>query len=256
MIYVILPIFNEAENITRVVGEIQNILKKIPHKIIAVNDGSRDRSLVILKKLTKPNLMIETYQTNMNVGTVFSTGISRVLTEAKPGDVMIIMESDNTSSVSLIPIMIEKIKNNDIVIASRYQPGGEYRNFPLLRRVFSFAASYLMQYYFPIIGVRDYTIFFRAYRVGVIQKAVSHFGMFGLIQSLGFVANAELLIKLSFFTNKITEVPFIYDYGKKKGKSKIGVIRTINEYFTVINYLKEVKKRLSQSGNILNEREY
>jgi len=127
-----------------------------------------------------------------------------------------------------------------------------------VRRIFSYAANFLMQKFFPIKGIFDYTIFFRAYRVGIIRKAVEHFGRFGLIQSLGFVANAELLIKLSFFTGRITEVPFIYDYGLKKGSSKIGVARTINEYFTVISYLKSVRRRIISDKNpsVIPEREY
>jgi dolichol-phosphate mannosyltransferase len=251
MIYIVLPVYNEEDNITRVIGEIRKILNGKPYRIVAVNDGSRDRSLSILKKLQKSDLLIESYKTNMNVGAVFSTGISRVLFQAKPEDVMLIMESDSTSSSDVIPKLISGIETdgNDVVIASRYRPGGGYRNFPMMRRIFSYAASFLMRYYFPIRGVFDYTIFFRAYRVGIIQKAVEHFGRFGLIQSLGFVANAELLVKLSFFTDKISEVPFMYDYGRKKGTSKIGIARTINEYFTVITYLKSVRNRLNKGEN-------
>jgi dolichol-phosphate mannosyltransferase len=246
MIFVVLPVYNEAENIVRVVGEIRKTLGKTPHRIVAVNDGSRDTSLQILRKLSGKDLIIESYGTNMNVGAVFSTGIASVLDAARPDDIMIIMESDGTSSVDRIPVLLEEIrrKKRDIAIASRYQPGGAYRNFPLSRRIFSYGASFLMRHYFPIDGVFDYTIFFRAYRVSVLKKAVGHFGVFGLIQSLGFVANAELLVKLSFFTVKISEIPFVYDYGRKQGASKIGILRTINEYFTVLTYLHAVKKRL------------
>jgi len=100
-----------------------------------------------------------------------------------------------------------------------------------------------MKKYFPIPGVSDYTIFYRAYRIGIIRKAVRAYGMFGLIQSRGFVANAEFLVKLSLFTTRISEIPFTYDYGQKKGSSKIGVIRTIAEYFLVVTYLSEIVRK-------------
>jgi len=103
-----------------------------------------------------------------------------------------------------------------------------------------------MKFYFPIQNVIDYTIFFRAYRIGLVKKATEHFGRFGLIQSKGFVANAELLIKLSIFTKKIKEVPFTYNYGKKIGQSKINVFRTINEYFVLINYLKRIFNKVER----------
>jgi dolichol-phosphate mannosyltransferase len=248
MIYIVLPVYNEENNISRVIGDIRNTLKKEKYQIVAVNDGSYDKSLEILGKLKKSDLHIESYQTNMNVGAVFSTGIAYVLNHAKSEDLMVIMESDGTSACDVLIKLITQIRNDksDVVIASRYQKGGSYRNFPILRRVFSFFASHLMRYYFPINNVFDYTIFFRIYRVSIIKLALSHFGMYGLIQSLGFVANAELLIKLSFFTDKISEIPFIYDYGKKKGASKIGIIRTINEYFTVVTYLQLIRKKIIQ----------
>ncbi len=244
MIFIVLPVFNEEENIKGVVGEIHRTLKKMPHKIVAVNDGSKDSSLKILEKLKGKQLAYETYRTNMNVGAVFATGIARVLKDAQPDDVMIIMEADGTSAVDRIVPLLAGLKQNDIVIASRYVSGGAYKNFPFTRRIFSHFASLLLRYYFPIADVRDYTIFYRAYRIRIIQKAVASFGLFGLIQSLGFVANAELLIKLSFFTGKISEIPFIYDYGKKQGESKMNVVRTINEYFTVLTYLQGVRRRL------------
>jgi dolichol-phosphate mannosyltransferase len=243
MIYIILPVFNEAENIAAVIKTIRASLKGEVLKIVAVNDGSRDNSLRILSGLKGKDLAIESSIINMNVGAVFSNGISRVLKEAKADDILIIMESDGTSSADLLYKLVTNIRKGiDVVIASRYQPQGAYRNFPILRTIFSRSANALLNRYFPITGVHDYTIFYRAYRVGIIQKAVTYFGLFGLIQSQGFTANAELLVKLSFFTQKISEIPFVYDYGRKKGKSKIGVVRTINEYFSTITYLSHMRK--------------
>jgi dolichol-phosphate mannosyltransferase len=243
MLYIVLPVYNEEKHIARVIRDLRRLLDGMPYRIVVVNDGSSDRSLEILKKLKNNDLHIESYRVNMNVGTVFTTGIEYVLSHANDNDVMIIMESDNTSSTVVIKQLIHEIsKGNEIAIASRYLPGGGYRNFPFIRRMFSYFASLLLHYYFPIRRVFDYTIFFRAYRVGILKKTAQYFGRYGLIQSLGFVANAELLVKLSFFTDRIVEVPFLYDYGKKSGASKIHVLKTINEYFTVISYLQRCRE--------------
>ncbi len=243
MIYILLPIYNEEKSIDKIVASLEEHLSTYQYKIIAVNDGSNDSSLKTLQNLRHKNIFIESYIINMNIGAVFATGIARALFESKNNDdILIIMEADQTSSVNIIPRLIDEIDKNckDIVIASRYQKGGKYINFPILRRIFSFFANKLMQLYFPIDGIYDYTIFFRAYRLSILKKAVRYFGLFGLIQSTGFVANAELLVKLSIFSDKIKEVPFIYNYAKKKGESKIRVIRTINEYITTIFYLKTI----------------
>jgi dolichol-phosphate mannosyltransferase len=247
-IYFVFPVYNEQANIQVLVNDIRTHMKGQPYKIIAVNDGSTDSSLEILQGLEQEDIEITGSSINMNVGAVFNAGIARVLEAATDNDILVIMESDRTSDIKAIDEMIENIRQQgqDIVIASRYQRGGAYKKFPIFRRIFSLGASSLMRYFFPIKNVYDYTIFFRAYRVGIIRRAVRYFGAFGLIQSKGFVANAEILIKLSFFTTKIMEIPFIYDYGQKKGKSKIRLISTINEYFVLVNYMRRVSNKIQQ----------
>ncbi|MBF0478517.1 MAG: glycosyltransferase [Candidatus Omnitrophica bacterium] len=241
MIYFLFPVYNEEANLSGLIKSIREKMKGQNYQMIAVNDGSTDNSLALLEQCRGKDLKVVGSVINMNIGAVFSTGIAEVLSTAGDQDIMFILESDQTSEIDLIVDMIEKIKTGqDIVIASRYQAGGKYERFPWMRKIFSLGASSMMKYYFPIKNVNDYTIFFRAYRVGILKKAAQYFGMFGLIQSKGFVANAELLIKLSWFTDKIAEVPFVYDYGRKKGKSKIRILMTINEYFVLVNYLKRL----------------
>jgi glycosyltransferase involved in cell wall biosynthesis len=244
MIYIVLPVYNEEKNIARVFAGIRSVLKNCSHTIIAVNDGSRDKSLSIIHANKKTDVVLTT-GVNMNVGAVFSAGIAKTLELAKDSDTLVIMESDGTSDLSILKDLTDGIikKKQDVMIASRYQKGGEYRRFPFLRRVFSWGANRAMKRYFPIAHVYDYTIFYRSYRIGIIRKAVKAYGIFGLIQSRGFVANAELLVKLSLFTDRISEIPFIYDYGQKKGSSKIGVLRTIAEYILVVTYLSEIVKK-------------
>ncbi|OGX59543.1 MAG: hypothetical protein A2447_11830 [Omnitrophica WOR_2 bacterium RIFOXYC2_FULL_38_12] len=248
MIYFMLPVYNEEDNIKKTIEELRSLMKGKDYKIVAVNDGSIDNSLKILNELKGKDLVVEGSVVNMNVGAVFSLGIDRVLSEAKDDDIMVIMESDQTSEVAIIKDLVGPVEKDaaDIVIASRYLKSGGYVNFPFLRLIFSYCANSLMKFYFPIQNVIDYTIFFRAYRIGLVKKATEHFGRFGLIQSKGFVANAELLIKLSIFTKKIKEVPFTYNYGKKIGQSKINIFRTINEYFVLINYLKRIFKKVER----------
>ena len=246
MIYFILPVYNEENNIRKLILELRDVMSGKPYRIIAIDDASSDLSLTILHDLKADDLIIEGALINMNVGAVFSAGIHRVLSEAADEDIVLIMESDQTSSMDMVHKLIAEIesKKKDVAIASRYKEGGRYVNFPLARQIFSYGANFLMRLCFPIKGILDYTIFFRAYRVGIIRKTVKYFGEFGLIQSKGFVANAELLIKISLFTNQITEIPFVYNYAQKEGKSKINIFRTINEYFVLITYLKRIFKKV------------
>lgn len=254
MIYFVLPIYNEENNIQRLILDLRKLMQSKECKIIAVNDGSSDSSLEILYSLRDENLIIESSLINMNIGAVFSTAIQRVLSESKDNnDIMIILESDKTSDISLVDKLLTEIKEKgkDVVIASRYQKGGGYKNFPLHRYVFSWCANFFLRKLFPInSGVRDYTIFLRAYRVDVFRPLIEYFSPFGIIQTQGFIANSELLIKISLFTKRISEVPFVYDYGRKIGKSKMNILRTINEYFVFAFYMKEITRKMKAANSV------
>ena len=244
-LYFLLPIYNEEANIAYVISGLRAGQFGDEIKIVAVNDGSADRTAAILNALSGSDLIVLGTHVNMNVGAVFSSGIKYIVSKAQDGDLLVILESDQTSAMDLVPVMLDEIrfKGKDIVVASRYVAGGGYRNFPVTRLIFSHLANRLMQYYFPIPNVRDYTIFFRAYRISSLRAALPYFGDSGLIQTHGFVANAELLIKLSLLSPLVAEIPFVYDYGVKRGASKINVLRTINEYFVLVAYLRRLTRK-------------
>ena len=244
-LYFLMPTYNEEANIDSVISGLRAGQFGDEIKIVAVNDGSADRTAAILNALSGSDLIVLSTHVNMNIGAVFSSGIKYIVSKAQDGDLLVILESDQTSAMDLVPVMLDEIrfKGKDIVVASRYVAGGGYRNFPVTRLIFSHLANRLMQYYFPIPNVRDYTIFFRAYRISSLRAALPYFGDSGLIQTHGFVANAELLIKLSLLSPLVAEIPFVYDYGVKRGASKINVLRTINEYFVLVAYLRRLTRK-------------
>ena len=244
-LFFLLPIYNEEANIASVISGLRAGQFGDEIKIVAVNDGSADRTAAILNALSGSDLIVLGTHVNMNVGAVFSSGIKYIVSKAQDGDLLVILESDQTSAIELVPVMLDEIrfKGKDIVVASRYVAGGGYRNFPVTRLIFSHLANRLMQYVFPIPNVLDYTIFFRAYRISSLRAALPYFGDSGLIQTHGFVANAELLIKLSLLSPLVAEIPFVYDYGVKRGASKINVLRTINEYFVLVAYLRRLTRK-------------
>jgi len=244
-LYFLLPIYNEEANIASVISGLRAGQFGDEIKIVAVNDGSADRTAAVLNALSGSDLIVLGTHVNMNVGAVFSSGIKYIVSKAQDGDLLVILESDQTSAMDLVPVMLDEIrfKGKDIVVASRYVAGGGYRNFPVTRLIFSHLANRLMQYVFPIPNVLDYTIFFRAYRISSLRAALPYFGDSGLIQTHGFVANAELLIKLSLLSPLVAEIPFVYDYGVKRGASKINVLRTINEYFVLVAYLCRLSRK-------------
>lgn len=235
MIRILIPVYNEENNISRCVLGIHKVLKKHPHRFYLINDGSKDGSLYLLNKLSKRlPIQVLNHKINKGVAEAFKTGLNKINQDGKTGDIVAITEGDGTSTPELLVEMIKQNKSGiDIVIASRYKGKGCYVNFPPKRLLLSRSANLIMRLFFPYPQVKDYTIFYRTYKMELIKKIIKAY-KHNLIKTKFFAANAELLIKCMKLKPKIAEVPYIYDYGKKKGSSGLKIIKNILQYFKLI----------------------
>jgi dolichol-phosphate mannosyltransferase len=253
-VFVIVPAYNEEQNLPTLLPDVVRTVSATGHplKILVINDGSRDRTREIGEKMgeTLPVEVIS-HPTNYGVGRVFLTGLRAAVKLAAPSDVIVLMEGDSTSSPELLPEFIRRIDGgDDVVIGSRYETGGRYHKFPPKRLFLSLMANASMRFLFPISQARDYTIFYRAYRASVLKRA---FDLYGdeLIETKTFVCNAELLIKLNHVSPlRISEVPLVYRYDLKKGKSKMPITRTMREY---LSFVRQSRKTLRDKTKIHRE---
>lgn len=235
MIYIIILAYNEARNLPPVIHGIANVLGHVVYRVFIVNDGSCDTTLSVARELAKRfPIEVLDHAVNRGVAEAFRTGITRAAMVAEPNDSIIIMEGDGTSDTQLISAMADRIcAGADVVIASRYQSGGCYRGFPLKRLMLSKGANFIFRLFFPIRNVRDYSIFYRAYRAECLQQALAHYRQeFITVQT--FFANIEILLHLLPYLNRVEEIPLIYDYGKKQGKSGMKIWKNLRSYFTFI----------------------
>lgn len=235
MIRLIIPCYNEAENLPTLAAEIARVLAQEPYRLYTVNDGSTDRTGAVLAELAlRFPVTILDHGVNRGVAAAFRTGFTTVIRDATEEDVVILMEGDGTSTPTLLPELVARIRGGaDVVIASRYTRGGGYRNFPLKRLLLSRGANAIFRVAFPLRGVRDYTIFYRAYRVPPLRAAMAAHGD-RFIESDTFLANAEILVKLRPFVRRVEEVPLLYDYGQKKGKSGMKVGKNLRSYLAFL----------------------
>lgn len=230
-----LPAYNEAENIEPLLLDAQQVLSGTgrPFRIIVVNDGSGDTTAEKVRSLQEEISQLELVEhpRNQGLGAAIRTSINEGLARSdSPEDILVSMDADNTHSPAYIPAMVDKIwgEGFDVVIASRFREGSRELGVPFFRLVLSRGARFLFQLFLRLPDVRDYTCGYRAYRAKLLKDAVGKYGS-ALITRQGFACTDELLVKLSTLTRKITEVPFVLRYDKKRNQSKLPLFRTIWE---------------------------
>ena len=231
MIYIILPSYNEEKNLVKILKKIEFLNKKIKSKVILVDDGSNDSTLKLGTKKYSFKVIYLRHKINKGLSVALETGFKKVIKIGDEKDVVITLDSDNTHPIDLIPKMIKKInKNNDIVIASRFQKESRVKGVNFFRKLMSSGAKLIFKIFFPFKNLNDYTCNYRAYKFSLIKRIMKEKNFF---KKEGFNIAAKILIYfIKFYKNlSLAEVPLILSYHKKIGASKMKVILTI--YLTI-----------------------
>lgn len=236
-IYYILPCYNEELNIKKLLNSIFDFYKKkfFNINIVIIDDGSKDNSLEILKKIKKQNsskkikLTILVHKTNLGLGYTLRDGFKYCIYNGKENDIIVSMDCDNSHTIKLSYKLIMEIinKNRDVVIASRYRKNSKIKGLSFDRIFLSYMAAFIYKFFFPIKNVKDYTSGFRAIRLGVIRKAYKKNKDF--FSEKGFSASADIILKLYEFKKYINfeEIPIDLRYDLKNGESKMKILNTI-----------------------------
>ena len=178
---ILLPTYNERENLPIIVWLLVKYLKEIDFEIIVIDDGSPDGTLDVAKKLQEiygeGTVVLRPRETKLGLGTAYVHGLQHA-----KGDYIIIMDADLSHHVSLraphfylqcefclllfqpkfIPefIKVQRENDYDIVTGTRYAGGGGVNGWDLKRKVISRGANFLTQMLLRP-GVSDLTGSFR-----------------------------------------------------------------------------------------------
>ena len=235
-LYVVLPAYNEEENVEIMVKGWLHYKERIFDKfrlgmeIVIVNDGSSDRTKEIGEKMEKdfPECRLINHSVNKGLGEALKTGLFYAKEKADCACVCV-MDCDNTQKPKYIGRMLYGMyksgKAPDVVIASRYCRGSEVFGVAGHRLLTSQGARFVYQLILGVPGVRGYTCGYRLYKREALLAAGELYGE-GLIEESGFTCMAELLYKLYRSGASFMEVPFSLHYEDKKGSSKMKVIKT------------------------------
>ncbi|MCG3153114.1 MAG: Undecaprenyl-phosphate mannosyltransferase [bacterium] len=248
MLTCLLPAYNEAAALPKLLPALGTALQGRDYRILVVDDGSADATQALAREAARDwPVIVEPHDRNRGLGQAMATGFAWVSAHVEtPHDVVVALDADNTHPATLIDTMTARIANDtaDVVIASRYAPGGAEVGLAKHRQILSRGASWLLSSAFPIPGARDYTCGFRAYRVATLQRAFETYGPAGLVTQRGFACMAEILIKLHLIQARIDEVGLVLRYDLKEGASKLPVARTIQQYLGLIRELKALERQM------------
>jgi len=231
---IVLPCYNEEENVKLLVYAIEHVLsQRIHYQVIAVDDGSNDGTKEILKELSKqyPIKILE-HKTNRGLAAALQTGLSEAIKLSSREDFIITMDSDNTHDPKYIIDMMKAAKKADIVIGSRYVENGRQLNVPFYRVILSKAVNFLIAKMMKL-PAKDATSGYRCFKASTLQK-LDLISKHNLIESRGFEASLEILAKAFWCDSTIKEVPITLDYGKKRSKSKMRLFPTIRRYVALL----------------------
>lgn len=233
-LFVVLPCYNEAQNIRELIKVWERQEKRLNERnislrILVVNDGSRDNSLHIAQSIakTRHNITVLDHKVNMGLGEAVNTGIIYAISRRNKG-LLCIMDADLTQEPHYIYSMIDKLQNEnlDCVIASRYREGSKVEGLSLYRKALSYGARVVYSASLRIPNVRDYTCGYRVYKLEALDTLLKR-NKGKIVTERGFACMMELLIKLNKEGFKIGEVPFKLKYHLKGGESKMKVGKTI-----------------------------
>ena len=247
ILYVILPCYNEEENIRNLVHEWKIEEEELKEKnillrMIIVNDGSIDNTFRIAKTLedSHENITVLNHVVNKGLGEAINTGINYAIAQKNKG-ILCVMDADLTHQPRYIHSMIDKLRREKLqcVIASRYRKTSRIQGLTLQRKFLSYGARIVYTLFLNIEGVRDYTCGYRLYSISAMEVLSKKYDG-RIIRERSFACMMELLFKLSLEGFKIGEVPFILKYQLKGGKSKMKVFKTLNRSLIMIGRLKRL----------------
>ena len=240
MIYVLIPFYNEEENLDSLIESLHQKLENKDTFFVFSDDGSSDKSIPIIRSsIIQNKVKVISDGQNYGPGHAFNKGFEWILENSKnQEDLILTMEADSTSDVNILDNMLSiSSLGYDLVLASVYAQGGGFEKTSFLRKIISSIANLLFRY---IFNLKTLTLssFYRIYSVSLIKKIKKKHAV--VIQEKGFICMLEILLKSVGLQAKIIEVPMILKSDLRKGKSKLKIIKTSFAYlkFLLLNFNK------------------
>jgi dolichol-phosphate mannosyltransferase len=226
----IIPTYNEKDNITPLIERIDRALNGYKYEIVLVDDNSRDGTIEAAESLaTRYPVRVVVRQGEKGLATAVVHGL-----QFATGGIIGVMDADLQHPPEVIPDLIKAVEDGaDMAVASRYIPGGGCPNWGLSRKIISRVALMISHLLLPSSRqVKDPLTGFFMFRRENIDGVK--------LEPLGYKISLEIMLVGKF--RHIVEVPFIFEE-RSAGQSKLRPRQQID-------YLKHLTSLMARTGEI------
>jgi dolichol-phosphate mannosyltransferase len=218
MISLVVPVFNEADNIAPFLHDVEAAVQE-PHEVLIVYDFPEDTTLPAVAAMQPPCSNVRLVHNTLGRGVLNAL---KAGFQASRGDLVIVMMADRSDEPRDVAIMAQRVREGaDVVAGSRYCPGGAQEGGPLLKRTLSRLAGVSL-YWLAGLPTRDATNNFRAYSRRVIEQIP-------IEGTASFAVALELTLKAHWRGWKIAEVPTVWR-DRTAGQSRFHLWKWLPHY--------------------------
>jgi len=217
-VVMVVPTYNEAENLDWIVGRLRAAQPGID--VLVVDDGSPDGTGALADRLAAEDSAVHVLHRSAKagLGAAYLAGFAWALDAGY--DVVGEMDADGSHQPEQLDRLLEALADADLVIGSRWVPGGSVVNWPRRRELLSRGGNLYVRLLLGI-DVRDATAGFRLFRRGALEKID-----LGSVLSTGYVFQTDLVTRCLRAGLRVREVPIEF-VERVRGDSKMsGAVAT------------------------------
>ncbi|WP_394161368.1 polyprenol monophosphomannose synthase [Galactobacter valiniphilus] len=213
----IIPTYNELESLPKTVGRLRAACPEVD--VLIADDNSPDGTGELADRLSAEdaNIHVLHRKGKEGLGAAYLAGFAWGLERGY--DVLVEMDADGSHQPEQLPRLLQASEAGaDLVIGSRWVPGGEVVNWPLSRKLISRTGSFVSRFFLGL-KLRDITAGYRAYKASTLRGLD-----LGAVDSVGYGFQVDMTFRTARAGFSITEVPITFverEFGESKMSGSI-----------------------------------
>lgn len=211
-VLVVIPTYNEADNVRSIIARLRQAVPAV--EILVADDNSPDGTGAVADELAAADTHVHVLHRpgKQGLGAAYLAGFGWA--RERDFDVVVEMDADGSHAPEQLPALLTALRQADVVLGSRWVPGGQVRNWPWHRLLLSRGANLYTRLALRM-PVRDATAGYRAYRMPALDKIE-----IDSVASQGYCFQIDLAWRAHRHGFRVVEVPITFTE-RERGTSKM-----------------------------------